>query len=242
MVSSSPDAGPLSILFEDEHLLAVSKPAGLLTQGAPGRGPTLEDAVRAHLSPDAPRSVYLGTVHRLDRPVSGVIVWAKNRRAARRLAREFETRRASKEYWAIVECPAGTPAGEGRWEDWLSPHSNAAGVVDVLDPDATGARRAVTRWRSGSPPIDRATSLAWLRLWPETGRTHQLRAQCAFHGMPIVGDAPYRATTPFPQGIALHARALSVRHPTLGHTLELIAPVPEEWNAWGLEGDGPTRS
>lgn len=241
MASSCPDSEPLSILFEDEHVLAVSKPAGLLTQGAPGRGPTLEDAVRAYLSPDAPRSVYLGTVHRLDRPVSGVIVWAKNPRAARRLSREFETGRAAKEYWAIVECP-DSPVEGGRWEDWLARHSNAAGVVQVLDPEAPGARRAATRWRPGSPALDRAAGRAWLRLWPETGRTHQLRAQCAFHGMPIVGDAPYGATTSFPSGVALHARALSVRHPTLGLMLELIAPTPEDWRAWGLAADGPTRS
>ncbi len=225
----------MSILFEDEHVLAVCKPAGLLTQAAPGRGPTLEDAVRTYLSPPAPRAIYLGTVHRLDRPVSGVIVWAKNPKAARRLSREFETRRASKEYWAVVESTGSTP-DEGRWEDWLSPHSNAAGVVTLLGPEDPSARRAVTRWQRGSPRLERAAGLAWLRLWPETGRTHQLRAQCAFHGMPIVGDAAYGATTPFPRppGIALHARTLSVRHPALGTPLELIAPLPDEWSAWRL--------
>ena len=96
----------LVVLFEDEHCLAVSKPAGQFTQGtwAPPGEQTLEQAVRHYLGPADPASVYLGIVHRLDRPVSGVLVWAKNPRAARRLSTQFERRQAAKEYWAIVEA------------------------------------------------------------------------------------------------------------------------------------------
>src|SRR5215217_432331 len=109
---------PLSLLFEDAHCLAVAKPAGLLTQGRPGGEPTLEDAVRRHLDPGDPWSAYLGTVHRLDRPVSGVVLWAKTPRSARRLAAGFAAREAVKEYWAIVEEAAAGPALEGTWDDW----------------------------------------------------------------------------------------------------------------------------
>src|SRR5207249_10993156 len=107
----------LVILFEDPHLLAVAKPAGVLTQGRPGGEPALEAAVRRHLDPEAPGTCYVGTVHRLDRPVSGVLVWAKTPKAARRLAEQVARREAQKEYWAVV---AGIPEpGEGVWDDWL---------------------------------------------------------------------------------------------------------------------------
>ena len=107
---------PLVVLFEDPHCLAVVKPAGLLTQGTAAGEPTLEAEVRRYLNPGAPGAPYLGTVHRLDRPVSGVVVWAKTPKAARRLAGQFARRTARKEYWAIVEetrPPRGVQPGPG---------------------------------------------------------------------------------------------------------------------------------
>ena len=139
----------LVILHEDSDCLAVAKPAGQFTQGtwAPPGETTLEAAIRRHLDPDDPESVYLGIVHRLDRPTSGVLLWAKTSKAARRLSSQFEQRRVVKEYWAIV-APAGpghgsvveavpTPANEAAeetWCDWLT------------RPSETGlARRGRTR-------------------------------------------------------------------------------------------------
>ena len=103
----------LAILYEDPHCLAVVKPPGQFTQGswAPPGEITLETAVRQYLNPDDPDSVYLGIVHRLDRPTSGVLIWAKTPKAARRLSSQFERRRVVKEYWAIVECATVEPAG-----------------------------------------------------------------------------------------------------------------------------------
>jgi 23S rRNA pseudouridine1911/1915/1917 synthase len=223
---------PLGVLFEDPHCLAVAKPAGVATQGPPGDEATLEAAVRRHLAPDDPGSAYLGTVHRLDRPVSGVVVWAKTPKAARRLAAQFARREAAKEYWAIVETSAPELGREGTWDDWLSP-SAESGVVRVLAPDAAGARRAITRFRRG-----RAVALpegcAWLRLWPETGRTHQLRAQAAAREMAVVGDVAYGSTRPFARGIALHARALRVAHPVSRAPLTWVAPVPDDWTSQGI--------
>src|SRR4051794_16835739 len=94
--------GPLVVLFEDPHCLVVAKPAGMLTQGTAAGEPTLEAAVRRHRNHSAPASAYVVTVHRLDRPVSGVVVWAKTPKAARRLAAQFASRTVTKEYWAIV--------------------------------------------------------------------------------------------------------------------------------------------
>jgi 23S rRNA pseudouridine1911/1915/1917 synthase len=131
---------PPAVLWEDPHGLAVAKPAGILTQGTRA-GPvetSMEDLVRSYLRPGDPASVYLGTVHRLDRPVSGVILWAKTPRAARRWAEQFARREARKEYWAIVEGNISGLGESGRWDDWLVP------------PDASGRSRVVP---SGTPEL-----------------------------------------------------------------------------------------
>lgn len=240
------ESASLVILHEDADCLAVVKPAGQFPIGtwAPPGECTLEQDVRRHLAPDDPAGVYLGIVHRLDRPTSGVLIWAKTPRAARRLSSQFERREAVKEYWALVEAGPGIPstcADEETWSDWLTrPGKN--GLVRLVEPGSPGARSAVTRVRcepaSGLPP-----GLAWLRLRPETGRTHQLRAQSAARGSPIVGDAAYGSTRIFevPEAIALHARSLQVRHPTLQQPMELVAPLPVAWHAYGfgLGADDP---
>ncbi|WP_337173699.1 RluA family pseudouridine synthase [Paludisphaera sp.] len=243
-------SGTPRILLEDEHCLALLKPAGQLVQGnwAPPGETTLEQDARRHLHPASPDDAYLGIVHRLDRPVSGILVWAKTPKAARRLSRQFEHRAAIKEYWAVVEAGpdpapradgAGLPAPVDAWEDWLTPRTDAEGLVRVVAEGTPGARRARTR----VVVDDSATlpdGLRWLRLWPETGRTHQLRVQAAARGTPILGDAHYGATRPFAPGIALHARSLQLRHPATSAPLILVAPTPASWAAWGLErASGP---
>ena len=191
-----------------------------------------------------PSSVYLGIVHRLDRPVSGVLIWAKTPKAARRLSSQFQRRRAAKEYWAIVEAaeterprdvPAsepGTGEAEGSWTDWLTA-PGVSGVARSVAPESPGARVATTRF-CVAEATRTPTGCRWLCLWPETGRTHQLRVQTASRGMPILGDAAYGSTRTFPQGIALHARALRVHHPILQTPLVLTAPLPPDWAEEGI--------
>jgi 23S rRNA pseudouridine1911/1915/1917 synthase len=225
-------AEPLVILFEDAHCLAAAKPAGVLTQGPPSGEATLEAAVRRHLCPDDPASVYLGTVHRLDRPVSGVILWAKTPKAARRLAEQFSRREARKEYWAVVQ---GTPAtGQGLWDDWLClDDATGLGVVQVCLRGAPRAKQAITRFQQGQ--ADRLPSgCSWLRLWPETGRTHQIRVQAGSRGLPILGDRAYGSAVGFAHGIALHSRALTVHHPVLRQPITFEAQPPEQWSAQGI--------
>lgn len=224
---------PLVVLFEDAHCLAAAKPAGLLTQGRPADGPTLEDLVRHHIDPADPKSVYLGTVHRLDRPVSGVVLWAKTPKAARRLARQFETRSAAKHYWAVVEGDARSLAGQDVWDDMLR-ESDGPRVTASADSAKTGTRRAITRFQVAQA-LKLPAGTSWLRLWPETGRKHQLRAQSAARGCPILGDSLYGAARGFPRGIALHARALRVVHPVLGTPLTWVAPLPVAWAEAGIE-------
>jgi 23S rRNA pseudouridine1911/1915/1917 synthase len=229
----------LAIVHEDPHCLAVVKPPGQFTQGswAPPDEITLETAVRRYLNPGDPTAVYLGIVHRLDRPTSGLLIWAKTPKAARRLSSQFERRRVVKEYWAIVESEGPTTGRTGReetWTDWLT-HADAKGVVSVAPTRAVGAREAITRVRfetAGRPSF----GFMWLRLWPQTGRTHQLRVQSAARGMPIVGDVAYGATIPtaIAPGIALHARSLSLKHPITGIEITLVAPLPATWAEAGV--------
>lgn len=246
----------LHVLHEDADCLAVVKPAGQFTQGtwAPPGELTLEQAVRLYLDPEHPESVYVGIVHRLDRPTSGILIWAKTPRIARRLSAQFEGRRVEKEYWALVERDdavrqAGPAADdvilavEPVWTNWLT-RTARKGWAEVVAPETPGARFAITRV-AVQPSPSLFPGFAWLRLWPETGRTHQLRAQAASRGLPILGDQEYGAKTPFgPHTIALHARKLQLRHPTLQTPMTLIAPLPASWIDFGIDAaagpDGPT--
>jgi 23S rRNA pseudouridine1911/1915/1917 synthase len=232
----------LQILFEDNHVLAVAKPAPLLTQSArvgdAAAVPSLEALVREHLRVryDKSGNIYLGIPHRLDRPVSGVIVFARTSKAARRLAEQFRERQVTKEYWAAVEASATSPSGV--WEHWLRKvpdHSRA----EVAEPASAGARLARTRYRVLTAKGNRTL----LELLPETGRMHQLRLQCALAGLPVLGDLLYGSKATFgpdaelarDRVVALHARRLTVLHPISYEPLILTAPLPEYWRGAGLQ-------
>ena len=240
---------PLSILYEDPFCLAVIKPAGQFTQGtwAPPGEETLEQGVRRHLNPDNPAEAYVGILHRLDRPVSGLLLWAKTQKAARRLSKQFENRQVRKTYWAIVERTSPkSPSQAECWEDWLTA-AGPDGKVRVMPANTPNARRARTDVRLLSSDRLPESNLGWLEMRPETGRTHQLRVQAAIRGMPILGDTIYGSTRPwpFPQGIALHARELQIRHPADQSSLVLKAPLPETWREFGfveIERDDTLRA
>ena len=187
-------------------------------------------------------------VHRLDRPTSGVLIWAKTSKAAHRLSSQFERRRVVKEYWAIVEQGPLNDSGRsgpyfGRGNlDRLADSADESGVVSIVAPRSSGRREAVTK-------VDRALAVAlppgcaWLRLWPQTGRTHQLRAQshvaaCRFSAIRPMGRLCLHRSR---QGFALHARVLSIRHPILNVELNLVAPLPSTWAAGGIVLPGPNE-
>jgi 23S rRNA pseudouridine1911/1915/1917 synthase len=226
----------LQILFEDNHCLAVCKPAPLLTQGVPPGIPTLEAMVKAYLKEryHKPGNVYLGIPHRLDRPVSGVVVFARNTKAAQRLAEQFRNRQVRKVYWAVVERDAsGTlPPPEGVWEDYLLKIKDEA-RTECVPPDTEGVRHAVLRFRRLSESADGAL----LEIEPQTGRMHQIRVQTAARGWPVRGDVAYGARLPFgppaalPRDriIALHARSLTFLHPIRFEPVTVTAPLPASW-------------
>ena len=229
----------LTILYEDNHCLAVAKPAALLTQGVPAGIPTLEAQAKAYLKEryHKPGTVYLGIPHRLDRPVSGVVLFARNTKAARRLAEQFQQRQVAKVYWAAVEGEV-TPA-EGRWEDWLLKFPEEARAERVA-ADTPGARHAVLRYRR----LGAAEGCTLLEIQPETGRMHQIRVQAAARGWPVRGDVLYGsrlpfgppAATPRDRVIALHARSLTFLHPIRFEPICVTAPLPETWRDLQPEG------
>jgi 23S rRNA pseudouridine1911/1915/1917 synthase len=215
---------PLEILYEDNHCLAVAKPAGSLSTHFEGREETLDRAAKAYLKGryGKPGNVFLGIVHRLDRPVSGVLLFARTSKAAARLAQQFREGTVEKVYWAVVEGEVARAAGS--LEDWLRKDRDT-GRVEVVEPQEPGSRQALLHYqrRAGHG------GLTWLEVRPQTGRTHQLRVQLAHHGSPVYGDAKYGAVHTFGRAIALHARALTFLHPVRYEPVTLTAEVPRAW-------------
>jgi 23S rRNA pseudouridine1911/1915/1917 synthase len=216
----------LQVLFEDNHLLAVVKPAGLLVQGDRTGDPTLLEIAKAWLRRryGKPGRVYLGLVHRLDRPVSGVVLLARTSKAAGRLARQFREGSVRKIYWAVV---AGSPEPRaGEAEAWLAGRADGRGRTRSALQAFPGARLARLRYRT----VERAAGSAWLEVEPLTGRRHQIRVQLALLGHPILGDTKYGGPSwRADRRLALHGRSLEVVHPVGGQKVLLVAPPPEIW-------------
>jgi 23S rRNA pseudouridine1911/1915/1917 synthase len=234
-------ADPLTVLFEDNHCLAVAKPAPLLTQGVPPGIPTLEGRVKDYLRQKyhKPGRVYLGIPHRLDRPVSGVVLFARNTKAARRLAEQFREHQVRKVYWTVVDGEV-RPA-VGTWEDWLRKHADEA-RSERVGPDDPLARHAVLDYRQLAAGPD------WtlLEIEPRTGRMHQIRVQAAARGWPVRGDVLYGSPQPFgppaelprDRVIALHGRSLTFLHPIRYEPVTVTAPLPETWREYAVPSAG----
>ena len=222
-----PGEAPFPVLHLDNHLLVVSKPAGMLVQGDATGDADLVTLAKAYLKRrfDKPGRVFVGLVHRLDRPTSGVVVLARTSKAASRLSDQFRRRAVEKRYLAVV---GGRLEGAGRRVDWLAA---GGGGVAVAAESAPGAKRAALAWRS----LARDGGRTLVEVGLETGRKHQIRVQLAALGAPIVGDIRYNgAAEPFAdgRGIALHAYRLAFEHPTRREPLAFTAPPPLAWAGW----------
>ena len=232
------------ILYEDSYLIAVAKPAPLLTQ-APEVVPSLEAAVKQYIKEkmNKPAGVYLGIPHRLDRPVSGVVVFARNTKAAQRIHAQFHDRTVEKVYWAIVE---GTiEPQQGTWQDYMRKITGDARTVKAEATDE-GAKLGVLNYQV-LKALPEGNSL--IELSPQTGRMHQLRVQSAWRGHPVLGDVFYGsgrafgpdAPNPRDKVIALHARRLTIAHPATKERLTFEAPLPGYWGL-DLTADKPEGS
>nr|WP_235971331.1 RluA family pseudouridine synthase [Palleronia pontilimi] len=203
-----PDAPP-EVLHRDDDLLIVVKPEGLLS--VPGKAPELADCLETRLRAADPQVLL---VHRLDRDTSGIMVFARNRAAQRHLGLQFEKRYVTKRYVALVAGAMAEPGGTvtlPMMADW--PNRPRQMVHE-------DGRRAVTRWQRLAVDGD-VTRVA---LWPETGRSHQLRVHLLALGHPILGDQLYG--TRAAARMMLHAEELGLRHPTGGAVLSFRAPCP----------------
>jgi len=218
----------IEVLYEDNHVLAVNKPAGLLVHGDETGDTTLADLAKAYIRQkyNKPGNVFIGVVHRLDRPVSGVVLLAKTSKALSRLNELFRSKKTQKTYWALVH---NRPQQEqGTLVHWLVKDSNR-NVTTVYAKENPKGARSELHYRL----LHQQQGSYLLEINPITGRPHQIRVQLASMRCPILGDLKYGATQPLPdKSIALHAHRLQFEHPTLKTPITVSAPLPTVavWN------------
>ncbi|PIB39000.1 RluA family pseudouridine synthase [Maribacter sp. 4G9] len=219
----------LLVLFEDNHLIIINKRPGDIVQGDKTGDKALSEVVKEYLKEkyNKPGNVYLGVVHRLDRPTSGLVVFAKTSKALPRLNKLFSDKMAKKTYWAIVkEVP---PKKADTLIHWLkrNPKQNKSYAYEKEIPDS---KKAILDYRV----LKALNNYILLEIDLKTGRHHQIRSQLAYIGCPIKGDLKYG----FPRSnkdasIHLHARRLEIVHPVKNEPLTILAPLPTDpiWDA-----------
>lgn len=221
---------PDDILYEDNHLLVVAKRCGDLVQPDPSGESALEDQIKAYVKrrDGKPGDVFLGVVHRIDRPVSGAVLFAKTSKALVRLNEMIRAGEIRKTYWAVTERRPDPSEGELRHWIVRDGRTNRSRAFDAPHADAKEAR---LRYRTLC--VSARYTLVEVELL--TGRHHQIRVQLAGIGCPIKGDLKYGARRSNPDGgIALHSRAVEFLHPVRREPLRIEAPVPAGDNLWAF--------
>jgi 23S rRNA pseudouridine1911/1915/1917 synthase len=212
------------ILYEDNHLIAVYKKAGWIVQVDDTNDPPLDEMVKTYIAEkyNKPNGAFLGVVHRLDRPVSGVILFAKTSKALDRINKMFKEREMHKTYWAVVRQKPSMM--EGNLVHWLvkNPKKN---ITTAYNTEVKGSQRAELNFKVLGFLYD----YYLIEVDPITGRPHQIRVQLATLGSPIVGDNKYG----YPRGsrkksISLHARKLEFIHPVKKEPIKIFAPLPKD--------------
>lgn len=217
----------MDVVYEDNHLIIVNKSSSEIVQGDKTGDKPLAEIVKEYIKQKyhKPGNVFLGVVHRLDRPVSGLVVFARTSKALVRLNEMFRTKEVHKTYWAIVgNCP---PTEEGELVHWLvrNEKQNKSYAYDKEKPEA---KKAILDYKL----IGRSERYFLLEVDLKTGRHHQIRCQLAKMGCPIKGDLKYGSPRTNPDGsICLHARRVRFVHPVSKQEIDVTAPVPEG-NLW----------
>lgn len=220
------------ILYEDNHLIVVNKPHGVLVHGDRTGDPTMEEIVKAWIKEkyQKPGNVFAKSVHRLDRPVSGILILGKTTKGHTRMAKMFRDREVDKVYWALTARPPSPAAGSAR--QFLTKDSDD-NIVSWHDERVPHSKEAVTEYRL----LREVKDLFLVELHPQTGRSHQLRVLMRSKRCPIAGDVKYNGRKiSSPNAILLHAREISFEHPIKNERVHIIAPLPNlpEWQ--GAEG------
>ncbi|MBE6308221.1 MAG: RluA family pseudouridine synthase [Bacteroidales bacterium] len=221
----------MNILYEDNHIIAVNKAAGEIVQGDKTGDKTLCDAMKAFLKEKyaKPGNVFVGLPHRLDRPVSGIVVLAKTSKALERLNEMFRTGAVKKIYWAITkECPAKP---EAELECWIY-RNEKMNKSFAYPKEVKGSKKALLHYRH----IAASQNYNLIEVELKTGRHHQIRCQLASIGCPIKGDLKYGAKRSNPDGsISLHARYVEFIHPVSKELIQITAPLPADklWQSFG---------
>ncbi len=217
----------MEVLYEDNHVIIVGKQAGEIVQGDKTGDTPLVDIVRQYVKESCakPGNVFLGVAHRLDRPVSGVVCFARTSKALARLNRLFREGGVKKTYLAITANVP--PAEEGRLVHWLVRHERQNKSY-AFDHEVPRSKRAELSYRL----VGRSERYCLLAVDLKTGRHHQIRCQLARMGCPIRGDLKYGAPRSNPDGsISLHAWSIAFRHPVSGRDVSVTAPLPSD-NLW----------
>ena len=217
----------MTVVYEDNHIIIVNKTASEIVQGDKTGDMPLSETVKQYLKEKyhKPGNVFIGVTHRLDRPVSGLVVFAKTSKALSRLNEMFKNSEVKKTYWAIVkQTPAET---EGELVNYLvrNEKQNKSYAYDTEKP---GSKKAILHYRL----IARSDNYSLLEVDLKTGRHHQIRCQLAKMGCPIKGDLKYGFPRSNPDGsICLHARRVRFVHPVSKELIDVVAPVPSD-NLW----------
>jgi 23S rRNA pseudouridine1911/1915/1917 synthase len=226
----------LKVLYEDNHLLAVEKPAGILSQGDYSSQDSLLDKAKEYIRVKYKKqgNVFLGLVHRLDRNVSGILIFARTSKAAKRLHRQFLSRSVKKYYLAIVSGTAVFSYNREDWTELVHHLRKQRGFTEVLENESGNSKPGILNF------IEIADNgrerLLLIRLI--TGRKHQVRSQLSSVGLPVTGDRKYGASEEFPDGsICLHSLSLCFTHPVKGTRLELFSDIPDLILNRGFEKD-----
>ncbi|MDN4754112.1 RluA family pseudouridine synthase [Porphyromonadaceae bacterium W3.11] len=218
----------MEILYEDNHLIVVNKAAGEITQGDKTGDEPLPELIKQYLKEkyNKPGNVYLGVVHRLDRPTSGIVVFAKTSKALSRMNELFRKDQVRKVYHAIVEAPPAQSAGELRHFLKKNQQQNKSYVVSRNTPNA---KEAILEYRT----IGSSDHYTLLEVELQTGRHHQIRVQLSSIGSVIRGDLKYGARRSLPDAsISLHAYSITFIHPVTKEELHLTAPYPAHDTLW----------
>ena len=214
----------LEILYEDNHVIAVNKKSSDIVQGDKTGDITLPDRIKEYLKEkyQKPGNVFCGVIHRLDRPTSGVVLFAKTSKGLERLNKQFRDKETNKVYWAVTGNEPSTK--NGTLINYLK-KNEGQNKSYVHSTEVPGSKKAILNYKV----IASSDNYFLLEIQLETGRHHQIRAQLSSIGCPIKGDVKYGAKRPNKDlSISLHARELSFMHPTTKEQISITAPVPED--------------